>query len=65
MAEQRKRSARARKAAAAEPTVDDQVEDEPTETVEPAREVNPERVMRAGGYINRDDGRGWVLEQEE
>lgn len=87
MAEQKARSARARKAAAAEPTLDDETQvldgddveqvaypdgidasevlDEAAAEDEAVGPVNPESLMRAGGYVNRDDGRGWVLEDEE
>jgi hypothetical protein len=45
-----------------EPEADDEPEPEPEpETDEPEPKPEPKR---AGGYVDHDDGRGWVLEPE-
>lgn len=36
---------------------------EPAPEVKPAKKTAP-KPIRAGGYIDRGDGRGWVLDKE-
>jgi len=36
----------------------------PAKKAAPARKKEPETVARAGGYVDRGDGNGWVLEEE-
>lgn len=37
----------------------------PVKRATPAVKQKPEPVARAGGYVDRGDGDGWVLEEQE
>ena len=38
-------------------------EEDPSESMESEPEAEPDTVHRAGGWVDRGDGRGWVLEE--